>query len=268
MKEDIDATQKPDGERPEDLRLREVEDVRASRGISTINGTRRGYRDNLDKLTGRHAEDYTEAKDEARRAIVAKLEGRDPKGLVPSDDPTLAQLLRGVRPGETATAGTAGRSAASWRRRSAGSRPFGQWRASDVTADTLKAFRRMRPLVAGNRDLALLRAAVQLGGARRTAGPLTIPHRRRACRPSGARRTTEPTSTARRRRTAPRGGWTALHDLIVAALETGCRQGELLSAAMASGAILATRGDLPASGQDEGEAGSAHPDLDRALARC
>ncbi len=50
-------------------------------------------RDNLDKLTGRHAADFAEAKDEARRAIIAKLEGRDPRGLVPSDDPTIAALL-------------------------------------------------------------------------------------------------------------------------------------------------------------------------------
>ena len=51
------------------------------------------YRDNLDKLIGRHALDFTEAKDEARRAIVAKLHGRDPKGLLPADDPTLARML-------------------------------------------------------------------------------------------------------------------------------------------------------------------------------
>ena len=51
------------------------------------------YRDNLDKLTGRHAGDFQMAKDEARRAIQAKLDGRDPANLVPSDDPTLAQLL-------------------------------------------------------------------------------------------------------------------------------------------------------------------------------
>src|SRR6187402_201213 len=51
------------------------------------------YRDNLDKLIGRHAADFTAAKDEARRAIVAKLEGRDPRGLVPADDPTVAAIL-------------------------------------------------------------------------------------------------------------------------------------------------------------------------------
>jgi hypothetical protein len=51
------------------------------------------FRDNLDLLIGRHPADYAEATYEARRAIVAKEEGRDPKGLVPSDDPTLAMLL-------------------------------------------------------------------------------------------------------------------------------------------------------------------------------
>src|SRR5262249_10817076 len=51
------------------------------------------FRDNLDLLIGRHARDFTEAKAEAHRAIGAKLNGYDPHGLVPSDDPTLAQLL-------------------------------------------------------------------------------------------------------------------------------------------------------------------------------
>jgi hypothetical protein len=48
-----------------------------------------------------------------------------------------------------------------------GLRRFGDWRASAITADTLKAFRHLRPRVAGNRDLNLLRAACNwavLGG--------------------------------------------------------------------------------------------------------
>jgi len=51
------------------------------------------YRDNLDRLIDRHPADFTEARDEARRAIVAKLEGRDPRDLQPGDRPTIAQVL-------------------------------------------------------------------------------------------------------------------------------------------------------------------------------
>jgi hypothetical protein len=122
------------------------------------------YRGNLDRLTGRHANEYAEAKDDARRAILAKLEGRDPKGLVPSDDPTLARLLEAFdteRPrhdrwqiGRVTATVVAGRR-------------FGDWRISTITADALKQFKRVRPVVAGNRDLALLRAAFNwaaLGG--------------------------------------------------------------------------------------------------------
>ena len=43
------------------------------------------HRENLDLLIGRHAIDFTEAKDEARRAIVARLDGYDPR---------LAQAIR------------------------------------------------------------------------------------------------------------------------------------------------------------------------------
>src|SRR5215510_3529815 len=52
------------------------------------------FRDNLDTLIGRHAPDFSTAKDEAHRAITAKLNGRDPKKLQPNDDPTVEQLLK------------------------------------------------------------------------------------------------------------------------------------------------------------------------------
>jgi len=66
------------------------------------------YRDNLDKLIGRHPVGFTEAKDEARRAIVAKLEGRDPKGLVHPTIRPLADLLTATI-GETPPRPLAGR---------------------------------------------------------------------------------------------------------------------------------------------------------------
>ena len=86
--------------------------------------------DNLDKLTGRHALDFTEAKDEARRAIFAKLDGRDPKGIIPSDDPTLSVLLAEYLRERSA--------AGPWRspvieKTLVSGRPFGEWRISRIT---------------------------------------------------------------------------------------------------------------------------------------
>ena len=87
-----DAPQECDRQRPKDLRLQKWKTCPHPWYLDFQRDNVR-YRDNLDKLIGRHAPDFTAAKDEARRAIVAKLEGRDPKGLVPADDPTLAQML-------------------------------------------------------------------------------------------------------------------------------------------------------------------------------
>src|SRR5580765_3233174 len=106
------------------------------------------FRDNLDKLIERHAKDFTDAKAEARRAIVAKLDGRDPRGLVPSDDPTLAQLLAQFdkeRPRHDRW--QIGRIVATEVPSPDGPRRFGEWRASAITADTLKRFRQLRPAV-------------------------------------------------------------------------------------------------------------------------
>jgi hypothetical protein len=52
-----------------------------------------GCRRTSTKLIGDHPADFTAAKDAARRAIIALSEGRDPRGLVPQDDPTLQQML-------------------------------------------------------------------------------------------------------------------------------------------------------------------------------
>ena len=183
------------------------------------------YRDNLDKLTGRHAKDFNEAKDEARRAIVAKQEGRDPKGLVPSDDPTVAQLLeeydREKPRKDRWQVGRIGRAVVA-------GRVFGQMRGSEVTADTLKAFRKTRPLVAGNRDLNLLRAAFNwavLGGLlpRSPFRVGDVPAVRLAREEARSRRLqgSEPERL--------QAGAGSLADVITAALETGCRKGELLS---------------------------------------
>lgn len=183
------------------------------------------YRDNLDLLIGRHAVDFTEAKDEARRAIVAKLEGRDPKGLVPSDDPTLAQLLAGYlreRPRKDPY------QAKVIVKTAVGGRAFGDLRLSTVTTDTIRQFQRVRPIVAGNRDLNLLRAAFNwaIAGGLLKASPFRIenvPVVRLAREHARSRRLQ---SGEAERLLGAAGG---LRDIIVAAIETGMRRGEILS---------------------------------------
>jgi len=187
------------------------------------------FRDNLDRLTGRHAEDFAAAKDEARRAITAKLEGLDPRGLVPQDDPTLAEML---------TAYTAERPAYDrWQLpkllatdvlSSTGVRPIGQWRLSTITLQAIKDFQRSRPRVAGNRDLALLRAAfnwaVLKGLVARTPFRVGDVAAVRFHREEGRSRRLHPGEEEKLLAHAGRLG-----PLIIAALETGCRKGELLS---------------------------------------
>lgn len=218
------AAQEPHGERAQDLRVCEVENLHAP-VVLDYQRDRVRYRDNLDKLIGRHAADFGEAKDEARRAIVAKQDGRDPKGLVPSDDPTLRQILTqddAEKPRQDR-----------WQigrilRAPVNGRPFGDWRVSAITADTLKQYRHTRPLVAGNRDLALLRAvcnwAVLCGLLPRSPFRVgDVPAVRLLREEPRSRRLHQGEDDALL------GAASGLQDLIVAALETGCRKGELLS---------------------------------------
>jgi integrase len=191
------------------------------------------WRDNLDNLIGRHCVDFTEAKDAPRRAINAKLEGRNPAGLLPADDPTLSDLLEAYnreRPG------------APGRRRwqipkiasielpaPGGMRRFGDWRASAITTETLKQFRRLRPRVAGNRDLALIRgafnSAVLSGLLPRSPFRMGDVPAIRFGREAARTRRLQPGEEERLLMHASR----RLADLITAAIETGCRKGELLS---------------------------------------
>lgn len=187
------------------------------------------YRDNLDLLIDRHPQDFTEAKAEAHRAIAAKLNGYDPRGLVPSDDPTLAQLLTEYdREKPRRDRWQIGRILATELPSPDGLRRFGDWRVSTITADTLKAFQRLRPLVAGNRDLALLRSAFNwaIPGGLLARSPFRV-----GDVPVVKLRREEPRSRRLHEGEAERlllaaGG---LRDVIIAALETGMRTGELLS---------------------------------------
>jgi integrase len=182
-------------------------------------------RDNLDLLIGRHAETFQQAQDEARRAIVAKLDGHDPAGLVPGDDPTLSELLTGYleeRPRRDR-----------WQRvviekTLVSGRPFGELRVSAITTDTIKQFQRARPRVAGNRDLGLLRAAFNwaIAGGVLKASPFRLENVPvvRLAREHARSRRLYPGEDERLLLAA-----NGLRDIITAALETGMRRGEILS---------------------------------------
>lgn len=183
-------------------------------------------RENLDDLIGFHPRTYQDACDEARRAITAKLDGRDPAGLLPSDDPMLLRLLEAYLTEQKKSLDSQAHTIA---RTTVGGRPFGDWRVSTITADTLKQFQRSRPLVAGNRDLALLRAMFNWAVATNvitTGSPFRNGHvaivklqheepRSRRLQPGEYERLL--------------GAARSHQDLIQAAIETGCRRGELLS---------------------------------------
>jgi len=192
------------------------------------------YRDNLDALIGRHAPDFTAAKDEARRAIVAKLEGRDPKGLLPSDEPTVAAILAAYdKEKPRKDRWQIGRIGRTDLRSPTGLRPFGTWRLSEVTPDTLTQFRRSRTLVAGNRDLNLLRAAFNWGVLHGLlprspfrVGDVPVI---RMLREEARTRRLQPGEYEWLLHGPQRPATCWLQDVILAAVETGCRRGELLS---------------------------------------
>jgi integrase len=184
-------------------------------------------------LIGGHAPDFATAKDEAHRAITAKLNGRDPKRLQPSDDPTVDQLLKeydAEKPRKDRW--QIGRIVATPLPSPTGLLCFGDWRLSAVTPDLLRQYRNLRPLVAGNRDLTrdltLLRAAFNWGVLNGL-----LPHSpfRIGDVPAVKVRREEP----RTRRLHPGEAerlelhGQSMRDLIIAALETGMRKGELLT---------------------------------------
>lgn len=196
------------------------------------NGVRCNKRQ-LSKLIGREPTDYFDAQAEAFRAIKALREGRDPRGLVPDDQPTVAELLDAfLRDHPRSDV-----KQAQWQlgpivrialRSPSGPRPFGTWRLGMVTRDVLEEFRHARPKVAGSRDLALLRAAFNYGVLKGLVA--TTPFRVGNV-PAVPIRETAPRS--RRLHDGEEAGLLAhgrtIGPLITAALETGMRKGELLS---------------------------------------
>lgn len=195
-------------------------------GKEAVNGKvrERGLRKRLSTLVGREPVDFADAKTEARRAIVAWKDGLDATALLPGDAPTVAKLLAGYneRPGGAA------RDTTPIERVIVNGRRFGDWPAASVTREMVEAFRRQRPRIAANRDLALLRAAFNWAvlGALVPATPFKVGTVAavKLAREEARTRRLQPGEDERLLLAA--GG---LRDLIVAALETGCRRGELLS---------------------------------------
>ncbi len=184
-------------------------------------------RKNLDLFAGKHAASLFEAKGEGRRAIEAWLEGRDPKELQPADRPTLTQLLDDYARRPNASPNDKPQVNAITSAIVMG-QAFGTWRAADITREALEAFQAARPRVAGNRNLALLKSMFgwAVRGGLLPATPFRVGNVavvKLASEESRTRRL-QP-GEEEKLLMAARG----LQPLIVAALETGCRRGELLS---------------------------------------
>jgi len=188
----------------------------------------RGLRCRLQPLVGREPKDFADAKAEARRAIIAWQTGRDAADVLPEDAPTLAQVLRSysqrqnvpptekyqIRPIVDAVVQ---------------GRPFGEHKAAAVTRPMLEAFRQQRPRIAGNRNLAHLRAMFNWAVLAELvpATPFKVGN------VSAVKLTTEEGRTRRLEAGEEEGllahARAGLRDMITAAIETGCRCGELRS---------------------------------------
>jgi integrase len=193
-----------------------------------VNGARRRLFRALAECVGREPRDYEDAKVEAQRAIVAFKDGKDAKDLLPGDAPTIAAILDGYTGRPTGSAIDP-----SQRRKIVETvvhgRPFGDWRAAAVTRVMVEAFRVQRPPVAANRDLSLLRAAFNWAVLSELvpATPFkigTVPAVRLAREEPRTRRLQLGEEAA-----LVAAASFYLRDLMTAALETGCRLGELLS---------------------------------------
>ncbi len=200
-------------------------DVKAASNHRKRAGQR--YRVNLDNLIGRHCIDLHDAQAEARRAIVAWLDGRDARDLLPGDRPTLGTLIDAYQ--ERPNGSKAPKSQlAVIRRTLVQGKTFEDWLAHDITRETLDTFRQQRPLVAGNRDLAFLRAMFNWA----VAGGL-LPKTPFRVGDVAVVRLARETARCRRLQADEEErlflNANQLRPLIVAALETGCRKGELLT---------------------------------------
>jgi hypothetical protein len=142
-------------------------------------------------------------------------------------------------------------------------RPFGEWPADEITRELLEAFREKRARVAANRNLALLRAlfnwAVLAELVAATPFKVGTVAAVKLVREEARTRRLEPGEDVQLLIHAGR-----LRDLITAALETGCRQGELLSLQWAPDPGARS---VPAGREDESQEDAPRADLQRAPGR-
>jgi integrase len=224
--------------RPETLTSAAIADARGNRPACIPGSSRtrpkshplrpgQRFRTNLDALIEFHPSNLSEAKTEARRAIEAWLHGRDPAALQPADRAMLAQAFEAYQRRPEAPATEVGQARVIGRTVVNG-RPFGEWCLMEITREAIEAFRRQRPRVAANRDLALLRAmfnwAVLSELVPATPFKVGTVAAVKLVREEARTRRLETGEDVQLLIHAGR-----LQDLITAALETGCRQGELLS---------------------------------------
>ncbi len=263
-----DGSSKRNRPRPEKLRVREVEGMRApvARRLSRRQGVGPDGRcvgaacaGKLSTLVGREPVDFADAKAEARRAIVAWKDGRDARQLLPGDAPTLATMLDEY--GEAAERGTdrSVPSAGPLVTTVVNGRPFGEWRAADVTREMIEAFRRQRPR--DRRRIAIWRCCGRRSIGRCSAAGArdAVQGGHRVSGQAGARGGADAAPAARRRGTAAaRGGRAARSD------RRGARDGLPARRAAVAAVGPGARGSVPAGGEDEGEEAAARAHLDGA----
>ncbi len=202
----------------------------------------RHYRFSLDKHLAKHLDNKSEAEDAAhdiRKAIKAGIFGRAAPQL---DALTLGLLLDAYKKRYVDNERKAAARAVGWQialikrteieRTDGRAQPFGAWLVADVTTDAMDRFketRQGRGIAAANRDLALLRAA--FNWAIRTKHVKETPFK------IGTETVVKLSKEHARSRRLEAGECEALlaacgphlRACVEAALETGCRRGELLS---------------------------------------
>jgi integrase len=200
------------------------------------------YRFSLDKVLDRHIDSKSEAEDEAAKIRIAIKAGTFGQPAPVRESLTIGQLLDSYKEryidvetpdsAENASYLVGAINKVDLVRPDGQTLAFGNWRVLDVSTDTLERFkeiRRTRGVVGMNRSLALLRAA--LNWAVRTKQIAETPFKigtetvvKLADEHTRSRRLDPDEQAALLAACGPH-----LRGLVEAAIETGCRKGELLS---------------------------------------
>ena len=203
------------------------------------------YRFSLDRELNRRIASKTEADGEAERLKTAIRDGKFRAGAPALESLTLTKLFaeydrRYLQIHRKATAANT-KSQTNVITRTVlphptkGDQPFGQWLVSDITTDTIEQYREIRRAtapIAANRDLALLRAMFAWGASKKRRHVADNPFRDGD--QAAVRGISQKTERSRRLEAGEADRLldacgTHLRALVEAALETGCRKGELLS---------------------------------------